>query len=277
MVLRGVANAAYHRDAALSCSGAKRLLRSPWHYWAIANATHAQIPPPTPAMLNGTLVHCALLEPDQWDARYMVAPEGADPRGKVYRNLSEYARGLGMQVITWEAAERAKAQAQALRELPEVARLMSRGQAECSAYWTDPMTGVRCKCRPDFAAEGWGDHADSCILLDVKTSRDASADGFARAVVAYGYHQQAEWYCDGYARASGHPVLGMVFVVVESDFPHAAAAYELDEAALQLGRALNMRARRLYAQCQQQGQWPSYPREIVRLSLPAWAWKEPNE
>lgn len=277
-VVHGLSNEAYHRGPGLSCSGAKRLLRTPYHYWALTQEHDAPPSEPTPQMQNGTRVHCALLEPDQWALRYVVPPGGAsDRRTRAYRDFAAWAAERGLQPVTQEETQRAQAQAHALRALPDVARLMARGHAESSAYWTDPLTGVQCKCRPDFVAEGWGDSGAACILLDVKTARDASPEAFARAVASLGYHQQADWYCDGYARATGHEVLGMVFAVVESEYPHAAAAYELDEAALQLGRTLNMRARNLYAQCSQRGAWPSYPRGIVRLSLPAWAWSNHDE
>jgi hypothetical protein len=48
--------------------------------------------------------------------------------------------------------------------------------AEMSGFWSDPETGLGCKCRPDWLAM-----ADGIVtgIVDVKTCVDASAEGFA--------------------------------------------------------------------------------------------------
>lgn len=275
-VIHGLSNEAYHKGPGLSQSGAKRLLKSPFHFWSLAQPHDEPPTPPTSQQFNGTLVHCATLEPKQWDLRYALAP-ALSKNSNAYRDWAADAQERGLEPVTPLQRDRAFAQALALRTLPDVARLLERGEAESSAYWRDPLTAVHCKCRPDFASTGWGADAQAVILLDVKTTSDASPEQFAKSVLNFGYHMQADWYCAGYALATGHEVLGMVFAVVESDYPHATAAYNLDARSLALGRKLNDRARVLYAQCEKRGVWPSYPTEVVELTLPAWAWRQADE
>lgn len=280
-VVYGLASEAYHAGPGLSHSGAKRLMRSPFHYWALAQQREAPPKAPTPQMVNGTLVHCALLEPEQFDVRYAVIPDDLGTKAsKAYKEWAAVVLTNGCEAITPQQRDAAQAQADALRTLPIVQQLMAGdhvGHAESSAYWVDPDSGVHCKCRPDWASHGWGDDGRGVLLLDVKTTADASPEAFAKSVVNFGYHTQDDWYCQGYGIAARLPVLGMVFVVVESEFPHAVAAYSLDADALQLARMKNRDARALYAQCATKNEWPSYPREVTELSLPRWALKELTE
>jgi hypothetical protein len=94
---------------------------------------------------------------------------------------------------------------------------------------------------------------------------------FNGSIWNFGYHLQAAHYSDGFAAASGLPVLGMVFVCVEADYPHAAAAYVLDDEAMQAARAEIRRLMSIYAECKRSGQWPGYPSAIASISLPKWA------
>lgn len=265
-VLPGLSNEAYHRGPGLSHSGLKRLRKTPFHYHELARERAVPTTPPTPQMLNGTLTHCALLEPAQFDARYVVGPD-VDKRSKEWKQFT--AQVPTCEVITSLQRDAAFRQADALRRLPDVATLLSSGEPEVSAYWIDPATGVLCKCRPDWVSPvGYG---RGVVLLDVKTASDASPEGFSKAVANYGYHTQADWYCTGYALATGLEVHGMVFAVVESEYPHACAAYMLDDAALLRAREDNREALHTYAHCAAHDEWPGYPTDIQVITLPRWA------
>lgn len=266
-VLQGIANDDYRQRPGLSHSDAKRLRRSPWHFHALTLPSDAPAKTPTPQMVNGTLVHCALLEPDAFALRYVVAPD-ISKNSNGYKAFAHECIARGLEPISQLQHDQAHAQAAALRAHPEVARLMRAGSAEVSAWWECPRTEVLCKCRPDWVSEGWGDSRRGVILLDVKTTADAGRDAFARSVSNFGYHTQADWYCEGYALASGRPVLGMVFAVVESEYPHACAAFMLDDDALARARADNDHARRIYRECMAADKWPGYPQAIQLLSLP---------
>lgn len=255
----------YHATMALSAGGLKRMRQSPAHFYGLQlDPNRPQDVEPTPAMKNGTLVHCALFEPDELERRYVVKPAEVDFRtkeGRAWRDAQSAEIVDPLQITI------ARAQAAAVRRLPEVGVLLERGMPEVSAFWIDESTGELCKCRPDWVSPA----GDGVILVDGKTCQDASPDGFARAVWNYAYHLQAAWYSDGYERATGQRVHGFVFAAVESAWPHAAAAYMLDDQALDRARAENRRLLDLYAECRRTGVWPGYQQSIQPLSLPAWA------
>lgn len=256
----------YHAIAALSAGGLKRLRQSPLHFWG------AQIDPdrvhgdPTPAMRNGTLVHCLVLEPAAACSRYLVRPAGLDGRTKEGKAWLASVPA-GVECCTAEEMQAAERQAAAIRALPEVGSLLDNGRPEVSAFWLDPQTGELSKCRPDWESPA----GDGVILLDVKTCQDASPAGFARAVTNFTYHLQDVHYSDGYALASGTPVLGFVFACVESAPPYAAAAYMLDDDARDKARAITLGLRHVYAECKRTNTWPGYADTIQPLSLPPWA------
>jgi hypothetical protein len=264
----GVTNDEYHAGPGLSVSGAKRLLVTPYHYHALTGERTAPPKTPSPGMVNGTLVHCATLEPDQFELRYRVMPEGMDKRTKGYREFAESLAATGIEAITSLQREQAFAQAAALRTVPAVAELLADGVAEQSVFWRDAAHGLLLKCRPDWRTPV--QRGRGVVLLDVKTTQDASAEAFASSCAKFGYYIQDPWYCEGVAAATGLEVHGMVFGVVESEFPHAAAAFMLSDEARAHGREAAARARSTYAACITRGEWPGYPQDIQVIDLPRW-------
>lgn len=261
----------YHSIAAMSAGGLKRMKQSPAHFYGMQLDPNR--PPsgePTEALRNGTLTHCALFEPDALAARYVVKPDGmnfATKEGKAWRDAQT------LEIVDADAMAQAKTQAAAVRALPDVAALLAEGQPETSAFWIDEQTGELCKCRPDWTHPA----GDGVILVDGKTCRDASPEGFGRAIWNLDYHLQAAWYSDGYEKATGLRVLGFVFAAVESAWPHAAAAYMLGDDVLEKARAENRRLLNLYAECKRTGRWPGYAAGINLINLPRWANLETTE
>lgn len=257
----------YHATHAMSAGGLKRMRQSPAHFFGLQLDPNRPPPgEPTPALKNGTLVHCAIFEPDQVEARYLVKPDGMNfltKEGKAWRDANSGSREIidAVQLLT------ARAQAAALRQLPEVAALLSDGFGEASAFWIDEATGELCKCRPDWTSPA----GDGVILVDGKTCQDASPEGFSRQIWNFDYWLQAAWYSDGYERATGKRVHGFVFAAVESSWPHAAAAYLLGDDVLERARIENRRLLDLYAECRRTGVWPGYQTTIQPIALPAWA------
>lgn len=281
--MRGLPIKAYHGDdSAISNTGLGAMARSPRHFYA------RHIDPLRPekvesasaiaSHLEGNLLHCATLEPDAFASRYKVGPCN-DKRVKEWKDFERDVRaavGYGVDCITPDQRDLALAQAESVRSNAEIAALMRHGEAEVSAYWVDPITGVRCRCRPDFRS-GTGKRRKSSILIDLKGYGDARADEFALQVARMGYARQAAYYSDGYEIASGHPVVGFLFVVVENVYPFAAAAYMLPEEWLDYGRREYRALLDLYAQCRTSNVWPGPSDGIQLLPVPHWIARKANE
>ncbi len=260
-----MSNEAYHATSAIGASGLKKLAKSPAHFHAAYLDENRQENVPTPTMKAGTLAHCAILEPAALDDRYVIKPEGHDGRTK--EGKAWCASMAGFEIVTADQLLTAQRQAAALRALPDIGALLSSGRPEVSVFWIDAETGVHCKCRPD-----WVHTTDDGVwLVDVKTTVDASPAGFPKQIAKLGYHIQAAHYSAGWTAATGQRVLGFIFAAVESDYPHVAAAYTLDQVAMVEGSDECARLLDLYAECVRTNRWPGYGTEIKALALPMWA------
>jgi hypothetical protein len=274
-LILGMPPEVYHSTLAMSAGGLKRMRQSPAHFYGMQLDPNR--PPPgelTPALKNGQLVHCCVFEPDAVARRYAVKPAGmsfARKDGIAWRDAL-LAECPGVEIVESDDMQRALGQARAMRSLPEVAALLTEGVGEASAFWIDRKTSELCKCRPDWTSPV----GDGVILVDGKTTTDASPGAFARSIWNFDYHLQAAWYSDGFEAATGKRVHGFVFAAAESTWPHVAAAYMLDDQVLDKAREENRRLLDLYAECRRTNHWPGYQTGIQPITLPAWAMKEIN-
>ena len=140
--------------------------------------------------------------------------------------------------------------------------LFKGGVAESSHFATDEH-GVLRKCRPDYLIESQG------ILIDIKTTKDASAYGFSKAIHEYRYHRQAAWYIDA-LRLAGKRAERFVFVVVEKSSPYMVRVYELDHEAIERGRDDYRRLLEEYGTFMQ-----THRCNVIQpIGLPQWAYEE---
>lgn len=273
-VIEGMENDAYHAAEGISASGLKLIGRSPLHYWARYIDPNREPQEETPALRLGTAIHCAVLEPWRFADEYAVAPK-VDRRTKDGKDTwaafeAECAAG-GKKVIADGEYRTCMAISERLNRHPAASVLFRNGVAEVSMFWEDAETGVVCKCRPDWLIK-------RTAIVDVKSTQDASASGFARSVANYEYHMQAAWYLDGVRACLGDDApQAFIFAAFEKDAPHAVAFYNADAEMIELGRREYRRRLAIYAACKRSNVWPGYDSSITSLSLPAWVLKAAND
>ena len=124
------------------------------------------------------------------------------------------------------------------------------------------LGNITLKGRPDLIAK---DANGDLVVVDLKTTQDASPAAFAKDVANFKYHLQAAFYM----RLTG--AKKFVIVAQEKELPCANRVYTLDEAALAEGNRLMDEAIALYTQCVAFDSWPTYTKDITTLSLPKWA------
>lgn len=255
----------YHSLPSISKSQLDDIAQSPFHFWSNHRDPNRPARQLKTGQLEGALAHCAILEPDEFDKRYVVGPT-VNRNTKVWKEFAEANPDrIAIQQDQYDTAWR---QSESVRALPEIREALSRGRAEVSAFWTDPATGVACRCRPDWVH----DLTESNVLLvDLKTFSSAGPDEFRRQAARKRYHVQDAFYSDGYEAASGKEVRAFVFVAVETEWPFAAHAMMLDDMSREQGRADYSRNLATYARCEAAGEWPGYSKEITLITLPQWA------
>ncbi|WP_424859336.1 PD-(D/E)XK nuclease-like domain-containing protein [Tepidimonas sp. HKU77] len=259
----------YHAHPAVGHSGLVRIMRSPAHFREFVTNS----PEPTPAMLFGTAVHAAILEPDSFARDYVVAPK-FDRRTKEGKAAAEAweAENAGKTALTAEQMEAVNKMVANVRNHAGAANLLGCGLAEMSGFWVDQETGIECKCRPDWLVTMEERPEWVTAIIDVKTCVDASADGFSRAIATLGYDVQVAFYQDGIKAITGK-TLPFYFIAVEKDAPYAVACYKASDEVIEIGRAKYRAALQLLKWCRDNDRWPGYQPngEIETITLPRWA------
>lgn len=244
-----ISNVDYHADPALGSTSLKTLAtRTPAHWkWESEHPVHKDI------YDLGTVAHSLILE---GDASGVVVIDVEAKRGKVWTEPAEAAVNDGkipLKTSEWELV-------QALRDSvmahPVAKRAFVGHKAEHSIFWEED--GLMLKCRPD----AWLPN----LLVDLKTTVNADPREFPKAGYNLGYYQSAAHYQDGILTATGE-LLPFVFVNVEKSPPYLVSVVEYDDVALDYGRQMNDRAKRIYRECAETGRWPGYP-AAEPISLP---------
>ena len=257
----------YHAHPAISKSHLDQVARSPLHYWARYLDPNRQPQEPTPAMAIGSAVHTHVLELDQWDARYAMAPESIDRRTKMGKAEWEVftTAATGRTVLSRADAELVMRMGHAVYSHPAAAMLLNMpGKAETTHMWTDVSTGLQCKCRPDWLTD------DGSLIIDLKTTDDASPAGFRKSIANWRYHVQAAWYLNGIEQATGTRPDQFIFLCVEKRAPFAVAVYAADAEMIQIGAEAAARDLDVLATCKAAGAWPGYSDQIETINLPGW-------
>lgn len=275
---------AYHAHPSISKSGLDLISASPWRYFK--RKLEKGRPPEVEkaGQLEGQLAHCAILEPDEFDRRYVVVPDDAPTKpSKRLRNAATKSFSTQASIDWWDAfeaehglkrsisadqRETALRQADSIRDLPDIEYVLVGGRAEQSAFWLDPDTSELCRVRPDWNKPVGESEA---ILLDIKTFSDISPWAFSVQVARKRYHVQEAMYSDGWKVTTGRDVTAFIFVVVEDTYPFDSEMFYLNAASQHRGRELYLSDLKMYASCKKSGVWPRKSTGPVEISLPNYA------
>jgi exodeoxyribonuclease VIII len=169
----------------------------------------------------------------------------------------------GREIITVEENTKLTAIRDAVRSHPAAAKALAGSPViEQSIFWD--ADGIACRCRPDAVTERG-------VILDLKTTRDASPEGFAKSIAQYRYHVQAAFYSDGYKAAFGEAPRGFVFIAVETEPPYLVAVYVASETMTSRGRIEYQTDLDTFRECVATDTWPGYSSSPLTLDLPKWA------
>jgi exodeoxyribonuclease VIII len=259
----------YYKIKALSHSMLSCLAQNPME----CKMRYVDDPPTLPkkdsaAFAMGHAVHCLALEPDEFGERFAVAPK-IDRRttaGKVA--WAEYLADCeGKTILDEQDYADAMACVQALNNHPEFAAIMAQPR-RVEVPFEFELFGHPFKAKPDAIIDSMR------LILDIKTTDDASPHRWQWSAVDYGYHRQAFIY-QGALRQDTGKGYRFVFAVVEKPkpstrgIPPTVALYELDDATIEMGCDDTHRLVRDYENRTANGWWQQYYSSgIVPLRLP---------
>lgn len=209
----------------------------------------------TPALIFGRAVHCYILEGKRtFNKEFVIAPD-IDKRTKDGKEEWDtfLKKAKDKTIISSTDFKTICDMKDSILKHPFAPILLKEGVSEQTVIWRDDETEIICKCRPDRVPSG-----DKGVLVDLKTTNDASEKAFTHAVINYGYARQAAFYMDGITKATGMTFDAFVFIVVEKEPPYRVEVYELDMEFIGWGYEKYKELLRLEKQCRQNGRYPHY-------------------
>ena len=278
----------YSLEEFISYSGLKNLKKSPAHYRQYKDEP---LDVETDAMAFGSAYHTFILEPEKFEQNYYVFDDDAiyqvligegfkSPRStKQYKEWAESEMRLigDRKTIEKSDFQKIKDMKDKLMSHYYCRALLSGGEAEYSITGTLQTSegDINLKARPDYVK------ANKHFIIDLKTTFDASEDGFTRAAADNDYHIQAALYSDLMEMITGASRgWSFFFIAQEKRKPYAFNIFEASPQFIGQGRYEYEQLLKLYKMCVEQNRWPGYQvfcewkSGNIELNLPKWAVKE---
>jgi len=234
--------------------------------------------PVSNAMLEGTMFHCAILEPEKFMDLYVVEPDSLPDgtvagvgEGKINRNTKIWKDFISQ----WRDKNQARIQVSpdefnVLRKMMTAVHsnkvaneLLKTHEKELVALWNDPETGEKCKGRADLIGHS---------LVDFKSTTCESPREFENECYRRSVHSQLAFYDTGFSlngcEFSSHFVIGVEKSKEKSET--SCFVMQVEENLLERGRERNKRLMDLYQKCKQKNDWPGFE-SVYSLGIPSWA------
>lgn len=261
----------YHKSRRMSVSKLKVLANDPVEFkmrYVDDPATFEL--EPTEAMIYGSALHCAFLEPHKFDDQFAVAPK-VDRRTKAGKEqFEEFSANVnGRTVIDHETYLEVIEATQQLRAHPIVSSLM----LATTPDWIERgiefiYHGIEFQCKPDAVIPSAG------VILDLKTVADARPQKWKYHVADFGYHLQAAAYRYALYMQTGE-WYRFIFIAIEKrtastrGMPFKIALYELDDESMIRGENEMFSLVEDYRLRVQSNDWSiPYCNEIVSVQIP---------
>lgn len=238
----------YRAAEGISRSELFHIEKSPMHFkYALEHPTDS------PSLAFGRALHKMILEPEDFGNDYFVVGE-INRRTKAgreeYEALQAHALRNDMELVSFEDVLIIKEMCKALAKYPKAMCLLT-GEHEKNFFWTDPITGEKCKCRPDCLTVYNG---KKCIV-DYKSTN--SCRGFEKSCEKYGYKFQAGMYTEGLFQNTLEEY-DFWFVVQEKMPPYAVDVFHCDPQFVIEGRDKYRELLGIYHDCKLTGNWYGY-------------------
>ena len=253
----------YHGGPEFSSSAAKKILESPLHYKHVYLDGHRE---PKKAWDIGTAAHSKVLGvgaetvaiPEE-----LLAANGAASTTAA-KDFSLKARAAGKTPVKQNELDAINLMAEAVLANKDARLLFEQERhSEASVFSTDPISGLRQRCRFDTILKSLR------YAGDLKTIDDISPQSVKMTVKKWKYHVQREFY-DETAAAAGIDIVDMLFIFVEKKGPHDVVVYQFDEDLREMGKREAARARERLVRCRETGTWPGRY-DGIQLLKPAMA------
>ena len=217
----------------------------------------------------GTALHTLAFEGSLSERYFAISPYD-DFRTAEAKNWKSKQINAGKSVLKKDEVKRVQAMLESLLEEPviEAGLFDERGEVETSVFHKDEETGLFLKVRPDVVPV-------NSILVDLKSTTDASERAIQFATIDYGYHMQLGLAAEVIEKVIGTPIDMVAMVFIEKEPPHTVSIAEIDLDFIAWGRVLNRAAMRRFADCLAKGpEKENFPKHYgageFKIKAPDW-------
>lgn len=258
----------YREHPAISRSELWKLMESPQKFkW---EKEHPETP--TPALIFGQAFHKLVLQPESFFEEFAVQPN-VDKRTKEGKAIFEefLESSKDKTIISTDIYEQASEMCDSLKNEPLAVKLLN-GEKEKPFFFEDELFGEKCKCRVDVIKTDLNEP----IIVDVKTTENASTEAFIKSAIKYGYDFQSAMYIEGVKQNIGKTPR-FVFIAIEKKPPYAVNILQADDLLIKRGYEIFRDLIDIYHYCKTNNNWYGYlgiSNTINNLALPAWLAKE---
>ena len=214
----------------------------------------------TKAMADGTAVHAFFLERDKFDTDFVIKPADIKLNTKVGKEWA--LENQSKIIIDSELGNNLYEMEKSFMDSPAKLIYDIKGQTELSYFWDDLGT-IKGKCRPDWISD------DRSIVIDIKTTIDASPRGFQKSISTWGYHLQLGWYLRG-LRKLGLPTEQFIFIAIEKTAPFCVGVYRADQEMINFAMKELDQLMPEIQTAMVSNEFPDYTPEITSIGLPPW-------
>ena len=216
----------------------------------------------TPAMVWGSIVHLAILEPYRVMDEVVVWDESK--RTKAYKEFK--ADNEGKYIITSQDVENIGRMVESVYSHPEAKQFLDESSKEVSLF-AEGNYG-KGKARVDAM--------DSGMICDLKTTSAIHPAQFQSQAWKLGYFTQMGWYAEMYEACHGHAPDAYI-IALESKAPFDVMFWEITSSSLRYGREEALKIAKLYnitemTECTHKGVCDG----IQPLNIPEWVMEEPK-
>ena len=240
----------------------------------------------SPAMRRGSMVHCFILQPAEFERRYVRMPrfeldaENCSGKGKNRKQSTSKAtsyyksrvaefeeENVGAEVIEATDLSWCERIHDAIYAAPEAREILE------ACEWEVPLFGE---------IEGLGTKAlldllGGSIYADIKTAASVIPSRFGASAARLHYAHKMAWYRE-HGRMNGYPIDDVKFIAVESDKPHDVVVMRVPDIVLDNAMDQLRPLVRNYARCLADDVWPGISGgKEVEMVVPPWSMPEDDE
>lgn len=236
----------------------------------------------------GNAIDCLVSTPSEFKERFPVTPEtypaepkkkGDLPIDKPWNKNSQWCQewwqsrvDAGLTPLTPKELQRVSGMVDGLNRHPDIPSILADAQRQVCLIAIHPILGVRMKALLDILPDSNAD-----IIYDLKSiGRPATPRQWGDQIAMCALHLQAAFYME-VARYCGIPAKRFGWLVVESNPPHEAAVYYLDDGyggivdeEITTARIRYTDAMPHYMKCKESNRWPGHSTDWIKVKLKPW-------